>query len=117
MAYIDAAQTRAIKKNLSKAFPDYKFSVRNEHHSSVLVQIVSGPKTFYALSDTVRNGHCSINHYCLDNFENADILKKMYAIINDGNYDNSDIMTDYFDVGFYVNMAMGNWNKPYEVTA
>jgi hypothetical protein len=33
------------------------------------------------------------------------------------NHDNSDIMTDYFDVGWYVNIYVGKWNKPYNVKA
>jgi hypothetical protein len=31
------------------------------------------------------------------------------------NHDNSDIMTDYFDVGWYLNINVGGWNKPYTV--
>lgn len=30
-------------------------------------------------------------------------------------YDNSDIMTDYFDVSHYVDINVGNWQKPYEL--
>ena len=29
------------------------------------------------------------------------------------NHDNSDIQTDYFDVGWYVDVNAGIWNKPY----
>ena len=25
-------------------------------------------------------------------------------------------MTDYFDVGFYVSLSIGEWDKPYVVT-
>ena len=28
-------------------------------------------------------------------------------------YDNSDIMTDYFDTAYYLNINIGRWNKPY----
>lgn len=31
------------------------------------------------------------------------------------NHDNSDIMTDYFDVGWYVNINVGKWDKPYKL--
>jgi hypothetical protein len=30
-------------------------------------------------------------------------------------YDNSDIMTDYFDVAYYNNINIGKWDKPYEL--
>jgi len=29
------------------------------------------------------------------------------------NHDNSDIQTDYFDVGWYIDINVGRWNKPY----
>jgi hypothetical protein len=32
-----------------------------------------------------------------------------------GYYDNSDIMTDYFDTAYYYDIAVGTWEKPYEV--
>ena len=31
-------------------------------------------------------------------------------------YDNSDIMTDYFDTAYYLNINVGQWNKPYVYT-
>jgi len=37
--------------------------------------------------------------------------------MNEGNHDNSDIMTDYFDVGWYISVRLGKWDKPYVVNA
>jgi hypothetical protein len=37
--------------------------------------------------------------------------------LNTGNHDNSDSQTDYFDVGWYVDVKVGKWNKPYIVEA
>lgn len=31
-------------------------------------------------------------------------------------YDNSDIMTDYFDIKYYVNVRVGRWDKGYTYT-
>jgi hypothetical protein len=31
-------------------------------------------------------------------------------------YDNSDIMTDYFDTAYYMEINVGKWNKPYVFT-
>jgi hypothetical protein len=39
------------------------------------------------------------------------ILKRVEEIANRYNYDNSDIMTDYFDVNFYLHIHLGKWNK------
>lgn len=31
-------------------------------------------------------------------------------------YDRSDIMTDYFDTAYYIDVRVGKWNKPYILT-
>jgi hypothetical protein len=33
----------------------------------------------------------------------------------EGNHDNSDIQSDYFDVGWYVEVNIGKWNKAYDL--
>ena len=42
-------------------------------------------------------------------------LSAMYAALYSENYDNSDISTDYFDVGYYAHIAIGEWDKPMAV--
>lgn len=44
-----------------------------------------------------------------------DFLTEVFQAMNKGNHDNSDIMTDYFDVGWYSDVNIGSWNKPYMV--
>lgn len=40
-------------------------------------------------------------------------LTELMQALNTGNWDNSDIQTDYFDKGWYVSVNIGKWNKPY----
>ena len=40
------------------------------------------------------------------------LLKEVCLIVNQYNYDNSDIQTDYFDVNFYLHLHLGKWDKP-----
>lgn len=42
-----------------------------------------------------------------------DFLKEVICAMNDGNWDKSDIQTDYFNVGWYIDVNIGQWNKPY----
>jgi len=42
-------------------------------------------------------------------------LTEIFAAMNAGNHDRSDIQTDYFDVGWYVDVNIGRWNQPYAV--
>ena len=44
-------------------------------------------------------------------------LSEVIPAMNSGNHDNSDIQTDYFDVGWYVDVNIGKWDKPYTVEA
>ena len=44
-------------------------------------------------------------------------LNEVLAAMNKGNHNNSDVQTDYFDVGWYVDVTIGTWNKPYTVEA
>jgi hypothetical protein len=44
-----------------------------------------------------------------------EFLTETLQAMNNGNHDNSDIQTDYFDVGWYIHVDIGRWDKPYEV--
>ena len=43
-------------------------------------------------------------------------LTELLAAMNDGNHDRSDSMTDYFDVGWYIDLNIGSWDRPYICT-
>jgi hypothetical protein len=44
------------------------------------------------------------------------LFKRVCQIINHFNFDESDSMTDYFHVNFYLHLEIGKWNKPYIFT-
>jgi hypothetical protein len=46
-----------------------------------------------------------------------DFLNEIWPVLMDGNWDKSDIQSDYFDVGWYCYINVGKWNKPYICTA
>lgn len=122
MAYISTEEVREIRNELKAQFPQFKFSVRKEHHSSVHVTIKSGSVDF---GDILRDGNfgTDINQYHLHNYgEHADLFNSIIDVIKTapGNaeggkvwFDKSDSMTDYFHTAFYFQLAVGDWNKPY----
>ena len=58
------------------------------------------------------------NYWFRDHFSDKVVkkfLEEVLRAMNTGNHDNSDIQTDYFDVGWYVHVNVGKWNKPYTV--
>jgi len=130
MAYIDNTDVKAIRTELKKAFPKMKFSVRKEHHSSVHISIVKGPAALESIFEgdeyAAKNRYSQLNHFHPHFYgEHEALVRKISEIAhtapagagganNKGYYDNSDAMTDYFDTAYYVNLAIGKWDKPYE---
>lgn len=108
MPYINAEQVKVIRNNLKAEFPNWKFSVRLDGHISINVNIMAAPVEFVPGKENAQ-----LNHHYPDSYQNADVLKKIIAIVNANNYDNSDTMTDFFDVGYYVHIEQGKWDKPF----
>ena len=134
MAYVSqelkAKIAPKIKAILAKNGLKGTLAVRN--HSTLVLNIKSGKIDFIKnYNDTVsasswytRNGftpattELSVNTYHFrDQFSGKakQVLEQLVVAMNDGNHDNSDIQTDYFDVGWYVDVNIGKWNKPYEL--
>ena len=137
MAYISAAEVKAIREELKKEFPKYRFGVRKGSGSlSVNVVVKKGPafKTFEKYdrySDEVKtidlNKESTVNTYWLEETTgpNKKFFEKVVKIIKTAPvkaggrawFDESDIMTDYFHTAYYFDVSVGEWNKPYEIVA
>ena len=112
MAYITTEEVKVIRQNLKKAFPvkaGWKLSVTREHYSSVRVRVMQAPRVYDM------QGHESVNHMWIkDHYgdsKKGQALQKMNEIIHAEHWDESDIMTDYFNCAFYVTMGIGKWDK------
>jgi len=122
----------AIKAILKKYGVKGSLAVRN--HSTFILNIKSGSidfienyigtngsKHYNVMSqDQIeyvrKNKSLDVNPYWYqDHFSGTalNFLKEVFTAMNQGNHDNSDIQTDYFDVGWYVDVNIGSWNKPY----
>ena len=111
MPYITSERVAEIRKEVKATFPKFKFSVTKEHHSSVHINIMAGPMDFGTKHEGVN--HFYISEHYADRHEIRDILLKIYSIANKGN----GTLVEDGDYGmvpnFYVNIAIGQWNKPY----
>jgi len=128
MAYIGAQEVKVIRQNLKQTFPNCKFSVRKSSGGhSVDIALMKGPE-FEVVTTRIHGeerevnlneGHTPINHHHLERFygkKNAEFFEKVTSIAKgDKWYDNSDIMTDYFDTAYYISISVGKWDKEYEV--
>ncbi len=123
MAYIDANDVAAIRKELKAAFPGWKFGVRKGAGSlSVDVTVLQGTVDF---SENLQNGYCQVNQYWINDHWKDEAARTVLNRINEimhhapgragGKkfYDNSDAMIDYFDTAFSTHLQIGAWNKNY----
>jgi hypothetical protein len=115
MAYMSQEKKNELSPAIKAVLKKYnvKASISVMHHSTLVVTI--SESEFDIGEDYFR-----VNEYRIDsNYTGrlADFLSELKDAMMTGNHDNSDWMTDYHDVGWYVCIQFGRWNKPYRVLA
>ena len=93
-----AAQVRA---HLKERFPEVKFSLRCSGHNSINGEIIASPYGRECIMKDRRTGEPDMYGYWQNSPALEAVLAYFDAYLQSYNYDNSDYMTDYFDVGFY----------------
>lgn len=129
MAYMSQERKAALAPAIKAICKKYgvKASLAVYNHSSLVLNIKSGPIDFIGnYNSTVGNRYqqceskyMQVNPYWYhDHFDGAALafLKEVIPAMNVGNHDRSDIQSDYFDVGWYTDVNVGRWNKPYLLT-
>lgn len=97
----------AIKAICKKYGVTASLGVKN--HSTLVLNISKGIIDF-------ETEEAQVNHYYVERHykgEALNFLKEVRDAMNVGNFDKSDIMTDYFHVGWYISINVGRWDKPY----
>lgn len=133
MAYMSQEKKAVLAPRIKAILKKYgvKGSLAVRGHSTLVLNLKSGKIDFIGNSNRVcgeshyqvsrgfkpnTRGHDQVNPYWYqDHYDGKAkaFLKEILAVMNDGNHDRSDIQTDYFDVGWYVDINIGKWNKPY----
>ena len=140
MAYMSQERKQQLAPQIKSVLKKYgvKASIAVRNHSTLVVNIKSGPIDFIEnFIETDKAGisgrkmaqdqidyirkkqSLDVNPYWYkEHFSGKakSFLSELLPAMNTGNHDNSDIQTDYFDVGWYVDVNIGKWNKPYTVT-
>ena len=105
MAYMDQEKKAKISAGLKKIMPrDWKYSLAVKHHSSIVLTINAAPVDLIALnlrSDENKGKYIQVNEYYLDREYAGDVLA----------------VFDHFDVGHYIDIHVGRWDKPFVCTA
>ena len=109
MPYIATEQVKEIRNELKRQFPEIKFSVSRQDSSMVCVALMESPYKWNA-------DHHQINEFYLEDYPNADVLKRICKIVRNGQrtlvYDQ-----DYGAVPtYYISLTVGKWDKPHVQT-
>lgn len=133
MAYVSqdlkkslAPQVKAILKKFG-----LKGSLSVRNHMTLVLTVKSGAIDFIGNYNQVAGaraadrftpatGSLDVNPYWYrEHFDGCaqKAIGELLAAMNRGNHDRSDIQTDYFDVGWYVDLHIGRWNQPYALEA
>lgn len=140
MAYMNQERKAKLAPAIKALLKRYgiKASIAVRHNSTLVVNIKSGaidligncienlktrnynkfdPDNIEAIKRIKEAGYIDVNPYWYhEHFtgEAQQFLSGLFLAMNTGNHDRSDIQADYFDVGWYVDVNIGKWNKPYE---
>ena len=137
MAYMSQEKKAKISPKIKAILAKYKvkgsLAVRN--HMTLCLNLKSGSIDFIANSNTVcgnshyqvasgfkpsTSGYDQVNPYHFkDHYDGKALafMQEVFHAMNDGNHDRSDIQSDYFDVGWYVDVNIGKWDKQYILEA
>lgn len=127
MAHVSKEKKAKIAAALKRVVPaGWKYSLAVRHHSVIVMTVYAAPfdllrafkKNDYFDPETATEKDVNPYHYrkhladeCV-----ADVFDSIFDALNTDNFDNSDIQTDYFHVGHYVELRIGRWNKPFQIT-
>ena len=121
MAYVSQELKAKIAPKVKAILKKYKvkgsLAVRN--HSTLVLNIKEGALDMYkdyGNTEDAQKFGIQVNPYWYkDHFSGRTraFLSEVIPAMNDGNWDKSDAQTDYFNVGWYIDVNIGKWNKPY----
>lgn len=111
MAFMNQEKKKVIANALKAVVPKtWKYSLKVEKYSKIVMTIrKTDDDTILSLLEG--GDYKSLNPYYVG--EKSETLQSIINALNTNNFDNSDSQSDYFSVGHYVDIQIGEWNKPY----
>jgi len=123
MAYIRTEQVAEMRKALKLIIPKtWKFSFTKSDHSSINLKILKSDVDLlkmwnqrHPIGDPTRLCFCALsvtnpNYSLYFTDEINSLFKQIAQIMSKGNFDHSDIMTDYFHIGWYAYIHIDTFN-------
>jgi hypothetical protein len=137
MAYMSQEHKAQLAPGIKAVLKKYgmKGTIGVRHYSTLVVNIQSGKldvianwfekhkenvwKRDYSECKELPE-YLDVNHQWIDDHytgEVAEFLNELCDAMMIGNHNNSDVYTDYHDVGWYIDINVGQWDKPYKLAA
>lgn len=119
MAYMNQTKKSEIAALLKAVVPaGWKYSLAVRDLSVLVMTIRSAPVDLIAATYPGRNDVTVTRVTCeiMKDRDLAATFEKILSALNTGNYDRSDSQSDYFDVGHYVYLKVGHWDKGFKVS-
>lgn len=111
---------KVIAAKLKEIMPkDWKYSLSVYDYSAIVMTISSAPVDLLANIDWNKKPESYISNVSYRTLEKCfegevqQLMTKIIDILNTDNHNNSDSQTDYFDVGHYVDLSIGKYDKPF----
>lgn len=123
MAYMSQERKALLKTEIDKVMPkNWKYTLAVRHHSTLVLTVKSASVDLIGENIPTqrrpdRPEYIDINLYNLQGEYGGKLLKTFQVIkdaCNVGNHDRSDVQSDYFDVGWYVDVNIGAFERPFE---
>lgn len=127
MAYVNQEKKQKIAEALKIKLAKYnvKYSLKVRNNSTIVMTVKSGDIDFFTAFNAqlpddrkITDDHFNVNKYHYQNHVDGvakQFLDDAFECLNIDNFDHSDIMTDYFAVGHYVDVRIGAYAKPYNL--
>ena len=131
MAYMNQEKKKALAPAITSILKNNGLtgSLSVDNHSTLVLTIREGVIDFCGNAiEAALNNHRELPHGRTDYIDvntyhvdkqfsghASEVLQELVDAMKVGNHDNSMPMIDYFDVGWYITIHIGRWNKPYEL--
>ena len=124
MAYMNQEKKAVIAAELKKIMPKgWKYSLAVKNHSTLSLTIREAPVDLIRglnktpSFDPATQSRTQITLHNVDNrFADPEIdtlFTEINRVMNLGNWDRSEYISDYIDVGFYTELNIGTYEKPF----
>ena len=131
MAFISQQDKKTLAPAIKAVFKKYglKGTISIKHHMTLCANVSAGRLDLIGaaaqVGDFRTSGYYQANAYQPTNQKYKDINPDIFNFYEDlkkamrGSlwFDKSDIMTDYFHTAYFLDINIGQWNKPYKLLA